>query len=343
MQSRKGERVRRSTVRALCVVVATLLLAFVCHVPVFGQGPSAMPKDILIGASSPGGTLYAWGAGMSALIKEAFNNEVSTSVTVSGGTVHNVILVNSGKVDIGLSATPTIYEAFTGTGWAAGQKMTNIRAALMAYPFFFHIYTLESKPIKTVRDLNGKNVAIGEPGSSHNAYSRLMFDALGIKPKALHNLPWSDAVGLMKDGLIDACIETVGVPNSTVMELEASHKVRIVPISGSDAEEFIKKHAFFSRLAIPGGTYKCAPQDLPTVGGYSMVLVNKELSEEFVYEFVKAAYERKDILVAAHRSASALNPANAVDSVIPIHKGALRYYKERGISIPDRLVPPEAK
>lgn len=328
----------------LLIAVASVLLLFLTVVgSAYGQQAAGLPTEVLIGAASPGGTYYAWGAGISTLIHEAFDKQVTASVTVTGGTVHNVSLVDLGRVDIGLSVNPTVAEAYDGIGWAEGKKMTNIRVVFMAYPLYFHIYALESRSINTVQDLNNKEVAIGEPGSSHNAYSRMMFDALGIKPKRLHNLPWGDASGLLKDGLVDACIQTVGVPNSTVLELEASHKLKLIPISDAEADTFLSIHPFFSRMTLPGGNYKCVPEGLCTVGSYAMVFVHKDMSEEFVYEFVKAAYERKDTLVAAHKSASSMDPANVVDSMIPIHKGALRYYREVGIKIPDALIPPEAK
>jgi TRAP transporter TAXI family solute receptor len=102
----------------------------------------------------------------------------------------------------------------------------------------------------------------------------------------------------------------------------------------------IGKYPSMALGAIPKGTYKSNPdKDIPTLTMWNFMAVHKDAPADFVYEVVKKTFENVDILVAAHPSAKEVKPGAIINSPIPLHPGAVQYYKEKGIAIPDKLLP----
>lgn len=325
----------KAVVKALAVAGALATVAF--------GGPSAKadPDNVRIGAASVGGTYYVWATGFAKLVSSKVG--IPANVEVTGGPLHNIQLVNAGEMTFGLSTAAPAYEGFTGTEWAKGKKFDKIRAVIPMYPSYFHWWALEKSGIKKIWDLEGKVVAMGPKGGTPDTYGRRLFETLGIKPVRIVNAGFSDIVGQLRDGLIDAGFTTAGIPHPAVMDNESTQPLNIIGVSKEDAEKFIAKYPSFSTDDIPQSTYKSLKADLPTLTVWNFIIASKDTPADFVYKVTKAAFENVNILIETHRSAEDVKLENVVKLSVPLHEGALRYFREKGIQVPDRLVPPEAK
>lgn len=298
------------------------------------------PKNVTIGAAPVGGTYYIWMGGFAKLLHEKVG--ISGSVEVTGGPVHNTQLVDAKQLDIGGVTAAPVWEGWTGEGWAKGKKHQNTRVMFPMYATYFQMYALKKSGIKSIHDLNGKSIGVGPVGGTPATYWPKILEAAGVKPGRISNAGSSDLNAQLKDGMLDANAQSVGLPWVIITEIETTHEINILPISKVDAEKFIAKYPLFAPGVITKGYYKSNKDfDVETITVWNFMICHKDLPDDFVYEVVKKTFENVNILIAAHPSAKEVKPEPIVYSPTPLHPGAVKYYREKGIKLPEKILPPK--
>ncbi len=298
----------------------------------------AVSAALKIAAAAPGGTYYQWAAGLSEVMKKV---NLQGDVVVTGGTEANIPITNDRRCDLGLSAEPAISEGWNGTGWAKGEKYQNIRGLWMITTNPIHIYVLADSSIKTLSDLNGKILAAGAQGSSHDLNTRRLMDTLNIKPKQIVNAKTADITDMIKDKRVDASVMIAGWPVSSVTELQATNKIRLLSMSEAERDAFVKAYPVWLKCTIPGSAYGLTG-DTPSLAILSTALGHKDVPADVVYKITKAVQENRDV-IKAYFPGEFLPAESIVNLQIPLHPGAVKYYQEKGIKLPDSLIPPEMK
>lgn len=299
------------------------------------------PKRASIGTAPIGGTYYIWGAAFAQIMEAKLG--LPTTVEVTQGPVPNLKLVEAGQQTFGIATNGVIYDAYRGLAWAQGKKHENLRVMLPMYASYFHCIALSKHNVKSVRDLEGKPVGAGAKGGTPDIYFRRIIDAMGVKPSRIVNLGFEDMNNQTKDGVIVGYCTNTGPPQASLTELETTHDVRIFGLDAEDAKKVQAKFPYMIPDALPAGIYKSAREAMPTIAGFNMLVVNKNLPEDFVHAAVKATYESQDRLIAAHPSGKELPPARMAQSPAPLHVGAVKYFTEKGVKLPAEVIPPEAK
>ncbi len=293
-------------------------------------------QNVTIGAASVGGTYYVWASGLaSALSKEGFN----ANVEVTGGPLHNMQLVNVGQLELGLATAAPAYEGFHGLEWSEGQKLDNVRAILPMFPSYFTWWSVRGSGIETFADLAGKTVAMGPRGGTPDTYGRKVYDHSGVQPSRLINAGFSDIVNQLRDGQVQVALTTAGLPHPAVAETESTHGIHLITLPPDISASFIEKYPYFSTGVVPAGTYEAVKEDQPTLTVWNFVVGNKDMPDDVVYNIVKAAFDNHATLMETHRASADVSFENIDKLTIPLHPGALRYYREQGVEIPERLVP----
>lgn len=319
----------------LAIVVFGILVTFSLT---FAQAKPGWPKSVTIGAAPVGGTYYVWAGGYAKLLHDKMG--IPGNVEVTGGPVHNTQLVEQNKLDFGMVTAAPVWEGFYGEGWAKGKKHQNVRVIFPMYTTYFQMYSLAKSGIKGIRDLNGKSVGVGPVGGTPATYWPKIFEVNGIKPGRIVNAGSADLNSQLKDGMLDANGQSVGLPWVTVTEIETTHEVNVYGVGGRDADNFIAKYPYFAKQSIPKGTYKSnKDRDIETLTIWNFMTVHKDTPDDFVYEVIKKTFENVNILIATHKSAEEVKPENILYSPIVLHPGAVKYYKEKGIKIPDKMIP----
>ena len=296
------------------------------------------PKSVTIGAAPVGGTYYIWMGGFAKLLHEKMG--IPGNVEVTGGPVHNTQLVDAKQLDFGGVTAGPVWEGWTGEGWAKGKKHQNARVIFPMYTTYFQMYALKKSGIKNIRDLNGKSIGVGPVGGTPATYWPKILESSGIKPGRIVNAGSADLNSQLKDGMLDANGQSVGLPWVTITEIETTHDVNVLGIPSVDGYNFITKYPYFAKGVIPKGYYKSNKDyEVETLTLWNFMVVHKDAPGDFVYEVVKKTFENVDILIAAHSSAKETKPEFITISPIPLHPGAIRYYREKGIKIPDKLIP----
>lgn len=295
-------------------------------------------QRLLLGTSSAGGTYYNLGAGWANIVNRS-NDRLDVSCEVTAGPNTNMQLIEKGDMDLGMVTAWLSGEAVTGTGWAkAHGPYTSFLSLFPTHSSYLYIYTLADNGIETVHDFAGKHVSVSTVGSTSDLAGRAVLDVLGIKPSNISRLPSEAQVNALKDGTIDAVFGVTGSPAPWLLDLETTHKVKLIQLSEEDFAKVTKAYPFWSVDEIPANTYKNQAAPYKAVSFWNFVVAKKGLREDVVYDLVKTTYAHDKDLLMVDKAAAGIRAANVAKMTVPLHPGALKYYKEIGLEIPAGLI-----
>ncbi|WOV88265.1 TAXI family TRAP transporter solute-binding subunit [Sporosarcina oncorhynchi] len=248
----------------------------------------------------------------------------------TGASVENINLIKEGKVEMAFVMSDVLTEAVEGTGnfTEATDKVQQIAAL---YPNYVQIVTTANSGIKTIEDLKGKRVAVGDQNSGVEVNARNLLAGFGITYDDLKvdYLGYAEAADGLKSGSIDAAFLTSGLPNSSVMELAASIDLAIVSVDPDKVTEISKDQPYFVGMDIPADTYGNA-EDVPTAAIMNALVVSSEMSEDDVYKLTKKFFDSLGDLGNSHQAATDISLEGAQKGMVaPVHPGAQKYYDEQ--------------
>jgi len=294
---------------------------------------------ISIGTASAGGIFYPLGGGMANLLNKYLDG-VQAVAEVTGGSVANIRSMAEGSMEIGMCTPAAIYDGYHGQG-PFKSKMPILGLASM-YPGYMQIFALKSSNVKSISDLKGKKVAFNRPGTTDYDISMIIFEAHDVKKTDmnLRTITVSDAVTAMKDEQIDACIYSMGIGASAFLDLATSRAIVMLPIERSAQKKIFEKLPYYYIDKIPAGTYKGMDKGVDSLASMYGMVVRKNADEALVYKMIKVIFDHRKDLEAIHKVGAYFTPENAVKGMpIPLHPGAIKYLKEKGVKIPAKLIP----
>ncbi|MFH1114810.1 MAG: TAXI family TRAP transporter solute-binding subunit [Pseudomonadota bacterium] len=316
--------------------VLLLIIPFLL-VPV--EPSAARTKFVTIGTGGVTGVYFPVGGSIAKLMnkkKGVYGLKVTAEAT--GGSVFNINALGRGDMDFAFAQSDKVAHAGEGTrDWKGRGPRKDLRGICTLQTETVCLIASEDSGIKTCADLKGKIVAVGNPGSgtrdnSLDALSTcgLTFDDLGkaegIKP--------AEAAGLLQDGRLDAYFYTVGHPNGSIKEaVSGATRVRFIPITNLDG--LLKKHPFYSGAVIPIRLYDGAvnKEDIPTFGVKACLVTTDKTADEIVYAVTKEMFENLDTFRKLHPALEGLDKEAMLKGLpIPVHPGALKYFKEAGLA-----------
>jgi TRAP transporter TAXI family solute receptor len=289
-------------------------------------------KELTFGAATIGGFWYVLAG---ALGEDIQKTVPGTNVTVvEGGSIANLKGLEQGIFQIGLSNGQTVPEALNGVG-KFEQKAENIRTIASLYPNIFYIVVREDSDIHSIEDLKGKAVTPGIKGYSGELAFQQILEIHGLSYEDLPKVEYigtTDGGNLLRDGHVDALVGMLDAPNSTITELDTTVGIRLIPIPEETVKQLQEINNGYLTYTVKGGTYPGVKEDTLTVAGYSMLLVNKDLSDDMVYTITKTLIENKDKYATLSKSMKDFNAEFSAETMVgPIHPGAEKYYNELGL------------
>lgn len=289
--------------------------------------------EIVFGTAGTSGTYYVVGAAMAQAI-----NKVSTKIDVvvqpTKGSIENINLVNSGAIQMGMSNADGVYWATTGTGMYAKTGPLNLKAVMSLYMSAGHMVARADSNIKTYADLKGKKVCLGPPGQTVVEMSKAILRAYGIDPEKdikPFYLAIDEGLDKLKDGDLDATFWVAGVPTAGLINAASTTSLRFVEASDAVLTKVANENPYYSKYTIPANTYKGQTAPVQTLKIMTELFVNSKVPDDVVYEFVKLALELQPQYVSSHVVIQEITPQNAASCVSPLHPGALKYFKEKGL------------
>ncbi|MBL7217510.1 MAG: TAXI family TRAP transporter solute-binding subunit [Desulfobacteraceae bacterium] len=306
-----------------------------------GMQPStvqAKTKFVTIGTGGITGVYYPTGGAISKIInKKRKEYGIRCTVESTGGSVFNVNAVMSGDLEFGIVQSDRQYQAWNGLAeWKNKGPQKDLRAVFSIHPESVTLVAAEDAGIKTIHDLKGKRVNIGNPGSGQRQNSIDALTSAGIDYKEdiiAEHVKAAEAPGLLQDGRIDAFFYTVGHPSGAIKEATAGRrKVRIIPVTTIDT--LLAKFPYYAPAAIPVKFYPGAAnkQDISTFGVKATFVTSAKVPDDVVYAITKEVFENFDRFKKLHPAYEVLTKEGMLQGLsAPIHPGAMRYYKEAGL------------
>ncbi len=307
------------------------------------SGEKKDAQFITIVTGGTGGTYYPVGTIFTTLWNEKIGDKVKASVQSSGGSVENLNMLKNGEAQLGIAMANLTLFAYEGTGRFEGNQFENVRFISALWPDVTQMVVTENSGINSIADIKGHTFSVGAAGSGTEYSTKLILKhiaELNDDEYTPEYLGYSDSSSAMQNGQIDGMNAEGGLPTSAVSEIAASKtKIKLLEFTDEDYEKMHEVAPYYGRFVVPAGTYTGIDQDVPTIGIRSTLICSADLDEDIVYELTKTIYENYESIIGSHKALEAMGLDQAVDGLppVPLHKGALRYYEEKGIEIPDGL------
>jgi uncharacterized protein len=317
--------------------IVTVLIGI--GLPLLAQAQSAgSPQSLTLATASPGGVYYVYGEELARILTEKLGIPVNSLATQ--GAIQNVKLLDIGGAQLAMITISTAREGWNGTGaWTKGKKFRDIRALFPLYDNPFQAVALRKSGITTVAQIDKKRVGAGPPSGNGATYGPVIFKIAGISPQMIFG-SYSDMATEILDGRIDAMLTVLGAPAPAIQHVDAKEPVNLLSLPAEQLESISKALPDFTISKIPAGTYRLQSTDYMTVAVPNFVIGRADLPDDLVYRLTKAVFENQPSLVKKIPEARDTVAQNVVeDTFLPFHPGAVRYYREIGIKIPDALAP----
>lgn len=286
--------------------------------------------SINVGTGGSTGTYYGFCNVISSLLKE--KTGANLMIQSSGASKANILDIDDGIVDMAIVQNDVMDYAFNGTSlFSDVGAITSFSTLGAAYAEVCQIVARADSGIKTVADLKGKKVSVGDSGSGVEFNAQQILGAYDITFEDIdkQNLSFQASADALKDGKIDAFFCTAGAPTVAITDLSTTTGIVLVEIDADHLAKLQADYGFYAEYVVPAGTYNGIDADAKTVAVKATFIVSNDLDEETVYQLTKAIYENKDEY--SHDKASELSLDYAVSSIsVPFHPGAERYFKEVG-------------
>jgi TRAP transporter TAXI family solute receptor len=315
-------------------------------------------EKIKMATIAPGSSAYLVMTTMASIVNNAQDDYVIT-VDATGAATKHQIEAAKGQLDI-VMTSPTIY-LLMAKGKAMYKKMASAPelsknlGLIYWFPYgAYHTIVYDDSGINSLKDIKGKKVFLGPPGGgAFNTAKQWIEAASGLKPgKDFEPVKasWSSALQGFQDRQFDVYINGGIPPFPTVEQLALTSKIRLLGLTKEQGEARLADENFKKVVKglgrrfdiIKSGTYGAGvtnKEDVYTVGATVGVSARMDLSEDAVYKITKVFWEN---LEEAQKTAPFMEKINLDGALsatnMQLHPGALKYYKEIGISIPEKLL-----
>jgi uncharacterized protein len=250
-----------------------------------------------------------------------------------GAGIANVKAVQAGKADLGFGNSISTVDGVAGRA-PFDAKTDNVCNVASLYPQYFQVVVNADAGINSLADLKGKAVALQPKGNTAEFISLQAFEVYGLKPADLgrvSNVSYTDAVSLMKDNNAQAFTLGTTVPASAIMDLASARDIKLIEIPNDKFEAMRKLNPGYTKLVIPAGSYPKQTKDVQTIGYATHVIARCDLDADVVYKVLKGMVANKADLAAITKDMGKTTPKMMAEDIgVPMHKGAVRYYKEVG-------------
>ncbi|MCX5861376.1 MAG: TAXI family TRAP transporter solute-binding subunit [Deltaproteobacteria bacterium] len=303
--------------------------------------------SILMATGMPGGTYYHVGLGMASLWTTKLRGMgIRVSAAISEGSRENIEAIRIADADIVVAEDFFCSMAYTGTSVYKGQPLTELRAITSLWPETVNLL-IRSEKLKTgtLQDLEGLTLATGLHDSGNKYTTELLIDSEKslrhtVRLRSMSN---AAAVEALRNGTVQAVDLTGGTPVPVISSLFHEGKPYLAFLEITDSQmEAVRAEGWTNvfRSVIPPGTYFGQDKAVNSVGQMNVLATTAALDPDVVYALTKTLYENLDYMARVHPACRSIVLDKAFEGItVPLHLGAIRYYRERQIRVPESLIP----
>jgi hypothetical protein len=338
---------RRACVLALALAVGALAVG--------AESRAADERSYILATATTGGTYYPVGVALATVTKVKLQptENISLSAITSAGSGENIKLLRENQAQFAILQGLYGVWAWKGTGELKGMEpQTDLRSVSMLWQNVDH-FAVRSDAVSTgdmsdLTNIKGQKFSIGKRNSGTEGSNRTILEGLGIDPDTTFDLVYlgyGPSAEALQNGTIAGMNTPAGVPVSAVTQAAAALGNRMRILDFTD-EQLAKVNDYagvelWTRYDIPPETYPGQSKEIRTIAQPNFLAVRADVDEEAVYLITKTIYENLGFLQGIHQATKAMALEKAIAGLpFPLHPGAARYYKEAGVTIPDKLLPP---
>ena len=296
------------------------------------------PTPVTLATGTPGGIYHPVGNAICRMFNLAAERQARPCVALSSdGSVANIRRIEGGESTFGLSQTDVAYAAFHGEGpFAAAGPDPKLRLLIALYPEAFTVVARADSGIRDFQDLRDKRVGIGKSGAGYTFTRDVVLGGYGwtiSDPERMLELGPAEQNQALCSNKVDAIIFEAGHPNGLTQEATTGCRARLVRIAGPPIDRLLAAHPYYVASVIPGGMYAGNPHDVLTIGTRAVLVTSSDQSDQLAYALVKAVFENFADFRRLHPALATLSIETMVPSeaVMPIHPGAMKYFREAGL------------
>ena len=313
-------------IAAVCAILCAL------GFPALAQDKNALS----VGTGFAAGVYYPMGEGIAKVVSKHMPG-YAAKVEVTGGSVDNLKLLATSRIDVGFSMADASWDAYNGADKFKSGKLA-VRALMVLYPNSLHVVALDRPDITKISDLKGKRLATGAPGSATEVMALRVLEAYGLdKDSTRERLGLEESVAALKDKKVDVLFWSGGVPTAAIANLASTPGVKLRFLDYDNAvETMVKKYGpLYVKQVIPATAYSGLGKGAKGAGVWNILVVSETMSPGLAYNLVKAVFDHKADIVASHKEADNISLENQRNdtSPIPFHPGAIKYFSEKGIKV----------
>jgi uncharacterized protein len=286
--------------------------------------------NVLTGGTS--GVYYPLGVAIGKIFSDRIPN-VKTQVQATKASVENLILLQQGRGEIAFTLGDSLKAAWDGDEEAGFKaKLDKLRTIGAIYPNYIQIVATADSGIKTLADLKGKSLSVGAPKSGTELNARAILGAAGLTYKDIGKveyLPFAESVDLMKNRQLDATLQSAGLGVASLKDLSTSTDITVVAVPRAVVDKIGPP---FVPVMIPANTYTGQDKDVPTAAVVNYLVTSSAVSDDLAYQMTKLIFESLPELANSHAAGKEIKlDTAATGSPVPLHPGAIRYYREKGL------------
>jgi uncharacterized protein len=296
------------------------------------------PTPVTLATGTPGSIYHPVGNAICRMFNLADEHQAVPCVAVSSdGSVANIQRVERGESTFGLSQADVAYAAFHGEGpFAAAGPDPRLRMLIALYPEAFTVVARADANIRDFLDLRGRRVGLGKSGAGYTFTRDVVLGFYGwtiSDPERVLELGPAEQNQALCSNKVDAIIFVAGHPDGLTQEATTGCPARLVRVASPPIDRLLAAHPYYIASVIPGGMYAGNPRSVRTIGTQAVLVTSSNQPDELAYAVVKAVFENFTDFRRLHPALSTLDIKDMVPSeaVVPIHPGALSYYREAGL------------
>lgn len=316
--------------------LAVASLTFAAAAPNFAVAKAS--EFITIGTGGVTGVYYPAGGAICKFVnRNRKEHNIRCSVESTGGSAYNINTMRAGELDFGVAQSDQQFYAYKGLNQYAKQgPYTELNSVFSLHAEALTIVARKDANIRSFKDLKGKRVNVGNPGSGQRSTMDVVMNAYNWDKSVFSltsELKANEQSQALCDNKIDAFVFFAGFPNGSIKEATTTCDAVLVEVNDATIDKLIADNPYYSKVTIPGGTYTGTPQDTVTFGARATIVTTAGMSEQIVYEVTKAVFENFNTFKRLHPSFASLTKKDMATAALsaPLHPGAAKYYKEVGL------------
>jgi len=291
---------------------------------------------ITIGTGGVTGVYYPTGGAICRMMNKVKKDTgIKCSVESTGGSVYNINNIKNGELDFGIAQSDVVYQAYNGTRKFKGKAYKGLRVVMSIHPELLTFVVRKDSGIKSLKDVEGKRINIGNPGSGNETTVNLLFSQPSLKNIKFikEGLKAAECPNALKDNKIAGYFYVVGHPTANIKDAANSVAIDLINIDGPAAQKLVKEKPYYAFGVIPSGMYKGVNHDTKTFGVKAVLVTSNKMSNQAVYAMVKSILDNFAKFKKLHPAYKNLTKADLLKGFDKkmMHPGAVKAFKEAGL------------